>query len=201
MLNAVKIVITGGMGAGKSSLCQIIVQQGFPVISADEQARKLLVKNSPIYSKILPLFPENPDLNPHQIAEKIFSQASTKKSFEKIIHPYIFEHIKEEEKKWMQKGHTAIFYEIPLLFETKMSYYFNYIILVQCPQKLRVERVKKSMNLSEDQILKRMSTQIQHDENQAHFIVNNSKSLKDLEKSIDNIINKLKLRKGLSCSQ
>ena len=201
MSNITKIAITGGIGAGKSSMCQILKQQGgFSVISADEQAAKALIEGSPAYSKIRQLFPENPDLDSKQIAEKIFSQPSLKKDFEKIIHAHIFECIKEEERQLIQKGHTVIFYEMPLLFETNMSYYFNYIILVICSHNLKIERVKKRMNISEEQILKRISTQAQHDENKAHFVIENSKSLKDLEESTKNILQKLQLRKGSYCS-
>ncbi len=200
MSHVTKVAITGGIGAGKSSMCQILIQQGFPVISADQQAQKALIKNSPIYSDILKLFPNNLILDPKQIAEKIFSQPLLKKSFENIVHPYIFQCIKEEEKKIIQQGDRVIFYEIPLLFETDMFYYFNYIILITCPKELKIERVKKRMNIPEEQIFKRMFTQAQHDESKVHFVVENSKSLKDLEKSTKDILHKLQLKKGSHCS-
>ena len=192
MKKTIKVAVTGGMGSGKSSVCQHFKSLGFPFISADEQAAKALKKDSSIYPDILKLFPHNPKLKPQQIAEEIFSKPSLKKSFEEIIHPYIFQCIKDEERYLLEKNHQIIFYEIPLLFETNMSYYFDYIILITCPKNMRVKRVKEQMNISEDQILKRISTQIQHDANQAHFIIDNSKSFKELEKSAEDILSQVR---------
>ena len=192
MKKTIKVAVTGGIGSGKSTLCQHFKSLGFPVISADEQAAKGLKTNSPIYPDILKLFPTNQELQPKKIAEEIFSKPLLKKSFEQIMHPYIFQCIKDEEEYLLKQNHRIIFYEIPLLFETNMSYHFNYIILITCPTDKRIKRVKEKMNISEDQILKRISAQVQHDEKKAHFVIDNSKTLKELEKSAEDVLSQMR---------
>ena len=192
-----KIAVTGGIGAGKSSLCQFFKDWGWPVISADTEAKKALIEGSPLYPSLLKLFNKKPNevLNSKEIAKEIFSNSSLKKKFESIVHPYIFKCILQKEKELTDYSH--IFYEIPLLFETSSSSYFNQIILVICSKKLQKERVIKRMNLSPEEAKLRMNAQEDHKTKikQSNIIVENNGSLEDLKKQAIGVLQKLSLKK------
>ena len=193
----VKIAVTGGIGTGKSSLCHFFTTWGFPVISADKEARKALSANSPLYPSLLKLFNKKPNesLNSKEIAQKIFSNFSLKKQFESIVHPYIFECILQEEKKLKNCSH--IFYEIPLLFETHLASYFNLIILVVCSKKLQKKRIITQMNLSPAEAKLRMDAQ-QNQETKikkSNIIVENNSSLDHLKQKATDIFKQLSLTK------
>ncbi len=193
----IKIAITGGIGTGKSSLCQFFENWGSPIISADKQARKALSKNSPLYPSLLKLFHKEPNenLEPKEIAQKIFPNFNLKQQFESIVHPYIFECILKEEKKIKKYSH--IFYEIPLLFETNSSSYFDLIILVTCSKKSQKERIIKKMHLSQKEAQMRMDAQEDPEKKieRSDIVVENNGTLKDLEQKASDIFKKLSLTK------
>ena len=193
----IKIAVTGGIGAGKSSLCRFFEDRGFPVISADRQARKALSKSSPLYPALLKLFHKksNENLFPKEIAQQIFSNGSLKRQFESIVHPYIFECIQQEEKKLKKYSH--VFYEIPLLFETRSSSYFNWIILVICSKKSQKERIIKKMHLSEKEAQMRISSQEIPEKKieKSDIVIENNGTLTDLEQQAEEILKKLSLIK------
>ena len=193
----IKIAITGGIGTGKSSLCRFFEDWGFPVISADKEARKALRKSSPLYTSLLKLFNKktNESLDPKEISKEIFSNFSLKKQFESIVHPYIFECILQEEKKI--KNHSHIFYEIPLLFETNSLNYFNWIILVICSKNLQKERIITNMHLSSKEAQMRINAQEPQETKieKSDIVIENNRSLEDLEQKAVDILKKLSLTK------
>jgi len=195
----VKIAITGGIGTGKSSLCQFFEDWGFPVISADKEARKALMKDSPLYPSLLKLFNKksHDSLNPKEIAKEIFFNFSLKKQFESIVHPYIFECILQEEQKI--KNHSHIFYEIPLLFETNLMDDFNWIILVICSKNLQKERVIKKTNLSPKEAQMRINAQKPQETKieKSDIVIENNRSLEDLEQKATDVLKKLSLTKRI----
>ena len=196
----VKIAITGGMGTGKSSLCRFFENWGFPVISADKEARKALMKSSPLYPSLLKLFNKksNENLNSKEIAKEIFSNFSLKKKFESIVHPYIFECILQEERKI--KNHSHIFYEIPLLFETNSLNYFNWIILLVCSENLQKERIITKMQLSPKETQMRINAQESQETKveKSDIVIENNGSLEDLEQKAIDVLKKLSLTKRAS---
>ena len=187
----VKIAVTGGIGAGKSSLCRFFENRGNPVISADRQARKALSKNSPLYPSLLKLFHKksNESLCSKEIAQQIFSNKGLKQQFESIVHPYIFECIQQEEKKFKKSSH--IFYEIPLLFETHSSSYFNWIILVICSKKSQKERIIKKLRLSEKSAQRRINSQESPEKKieKSDLVIENNGTLIELEQKAEEILN------------
>ena len=195
-----KVAVTGGIGSGKSALCLIFQKWGQAVIYADAYSKQALDKNSTLYPKFLKLFQEK-ELKLDKIAEKIFSDSKLKQSYEKLIHPYIFQCIVEKENFLKKQGFPIIFYEIPLLFETRLSYYFDFIVLVVSTKKEQKERIMKKMNLSEKQALQRINSQIPYKEKikKSHFIVKNSGSLSHLEVSAKRLMDSLSLKKRPPC--
>lgn len=198
----VKIAITGGIGTGKSSLCRFFEDWGFPVISADKEAHKALMAESPVYPSLLKLFNKKStdSLNPKEIAKDIFSNLSLKKKFEDIMHPYIFESILQEEKKI--KNHSHTFYEIPLLFETNLMDYFNWIILVTCSKNLQKQRIIAKMHLSPAETQMRIDAQNPQETKteSSDIVIKNNGSLNDLKQKAEDILGKLALtKKDSSC--
>ncbi len=188
-----KVGITGGIGAGKSSFCDILAQLGYPVISADKQAKKALNPNSPCYAALLRLFNNPPHLTPQMLAQKIFSDSKVKNQLESIMHPYIFQLIQQEEEKLKREHHSLIFYEIPLLFEKKLEKYFHFIILITCDENLQKKRVMKRFLLSESEAINRIHSQMSQQEklSKSDFIVENNTTLDDLKKSANQILKKI----------
>ena len=192
-----KIAVTGGISVGKSSFCSILNQQGYPVISADEQAKKLLSPHSPCYPKILTLFNNPPQLTTKMMAQKIFSNSKLKVQLEACMHPYILQKIAEEEAQF--KAYDQVFYEIPLLFEKKLENRFHTVILVVCRTDLQIQRLMKRSQLSRSSAMQRIQSQMPQKEKlpKSDFIVENNKTLSALAHTAKHILTQLKKREVL----
>ena len=191
-LKLIKTAVTGGIAVGKSSLCREFSKQGFPVISADRIAKTALLPSSSVYVKILKLFQfsKAEPLSAQKISRVIFSNLNLKKKFEKIIHPFILQKILLEEQQLKKKGHKVIFYEIPLLFETKMEAYFDFIVLVDCPKPEQKKRLTALRGFSQSAAKKRIEVQSPQTLKalKSHFIVKNTFSLTHLKKEAQRIL-------------
>ena len=137
------IALTGGIGAGKSTVAQFFSELGANVIDADQLARIAIERGSEGFDEVIARFGEkilaNGDINRKALAEIVFSDASAKRDLEGIIHPRV-------QKLFAQAlldNDPAInlIYEIPLLVETNAAAKFDFIVTVEAEEELRIERL------------------------------------------------------------
>jgi dephospho-CoA kinase len=162
------VALTGGIGAGKSTVAQNFAELGALVIDADQLARMAIERGSDGFAEVLLRFGDevilNGDIDRKKLAEIVFSDESARKDLEKIIHPRVqatFAEVVED----LEQGDILI-YEIPLLVETDASEKFDYIITVEADIEVRKARLlKKGLYIS--QIEKRMAAQATQESREA----------------------------------
>lgn len=155
-----RIGITGGIGAGKSLVAEIIKAMGYPVYNSDERAKELTESNPKIKEGLIHLFGEeiyqNGTLNKFALAQAIFSDESLREKVNALIHPIV----REDFNLWaLVQNNSLVFNESAILFETGSFKKFDAIILVYAPKELRIKRIMKRDNCSENEVLKRMNSQ------------------------------------------
>ena len=160
-----RIGITGGIGAGKSLVAEIIKAMGYPVYNSDERAKELTESNPKIKEGLIHLFGEeiyqNDTLNKFALAQAIFSDESLREKVNALIHPIV----REDFNLWaLAQNNSLVFNESAILFETGSFKNFDAIILVYAPTELRIKRIMKRDNCSENEVLKRMNTQFSDEE-------------------------------------
>ena len=160
-----RIGITGGIGAGKSLVAEIIKAMGFPVYNSDERAKELTESNPKIKEGLIHLFGEeiyqNDTLNKFALAQAIFSDDSQREKVNALIHPIV----REDYNLWaLAQNNSLVFNESAILFETGSFKNFDAIILVYAPKELRIKRIMKRDNCSENEVLKRMNSQFSDEE-------------------------------------
>ncbi|MGR9073166.1 MAG: dephospho-CoA kinase [Gammaproteobacteria bacterium] len=149
-----KIGLTGGIGSGKSTVAEFFADLGAPVVDADVIARNLVEPGSPALSAIEKQFGDrvvgrNGRLDRARLKKIIFSDPGRKKALEDILHPLVFREI----RKILGKLHAPyVVLCIPLLVETKMESFVDRILVVDCPEQMQKERVKKRDRLTEQDI-------------------------------------------------
>ncbi|MCM8771655.1 MAG: dephospho-CoA kinase [Candidatus Omnitrophica bacterium] len=199
MKNSLVIGITGILGSGKTTVCQILRNMGFKVISCDEIVHQLLEKKS-IIKKIEKIFGKNVILknkiDRKKLRKIIFENPKEKEKLENLLHPFVFKRINREILDTRKNG-GIIFIEIPLLFETKSESLFDKIIVVKALRKKIKERLKN--RYSEDEIKKIWKTQLplSYKEKKSDFVIDNSGSILETEKKIKKILLRLKIKKGV----
>jgi dephospho-CoA kinase len=162
------VALTGGIGAGKSTVAQNFAELGALVVDADQLARMAIERGSDGFAEVLLRFGDeiilNGDIDRKKLAEIVFSDEGARKDLEKIIHPRVqatFAEVVED----LEQGDILI-YEIPLLVETDASEKFDYIITVEADIEVRKARLlKKGLYIS--QIEKRMAAQATQESREA----------------------------------
>ncbi len=160
-----RIGITGGIGAGKSLVAEIIKAMGYPVYNSDERAKELTESNPKIKEGLIHLFGieiyQNDKLNKFALAQAIFSDDSLREKGNALIHPIV----REDFNLWaLAQNNALVFNESAILFETGSFKNFDAIILVYAPAELRIKRIMKRDNCSENEVLKRMNSQFSDEE-------------------------------------
>lgn len=153
--------LTGGIGAGKSTVAQFFAELGALVIDADQLARMAIERGSDGFADVMLRFGDevivNGDIDRKKLAEIVFSDPQARKDLEAIIHPRV-QALFAEAVADLDIDDILI-YEIPLLVETGVAAKFDYIITVESDIELRKARLlKKGLYIS--QIEKRMASQV-----------------------------------------
>jgi len=152
--------LTGGIGAGKSTVAQFFAELGALVIDADQLARMAIERGTDGFADVMLRFGDevivNGDIDRKKLAEIVFSDAQARKDLEAIIHPRVQALFAEAVADL--DADDILIYEIPLLVETGAASKFDYIVTVESDLELRKARLlKKGLYIS--QIEKRMASQ------------------------------------------
>ncbi len=154
------VALTGGIGAGKSTVAQNFAELGALVVDADQLARMAIERGSDGFADVLLRFGDevilNGDIDRKKLAEIVFSDESARRDLEEIIHPRV-QALFAQAVADLDHDDILI-YEIPLLVETGAAEKFDYIITVESDIELRKARLlKRGLYIS--QIEKRIASQ------------------------------------------
>ncbi|NBX28790.1 MAG: dephospho-CoA kinase [Chitinophagia bacterium] len=171
-----KVAITGGIGSGKSLVCQVFKTLGIPIFNADAVSNQLVEHDTGLKASIIKLFGKeayiNNNYNRKYIAHIVFSQAEKLKALNELIHPKAI----EAAKQWFEKQQTPYaIKEAAILFESKAEQDIDIIIGVTAPEQIRIERVMQRIGCSKDEVIKRMQQQMPEDEKmkKCNYIIHN----------------------------
>jgi dephospho-CoA kinase len=158
---ALKIGLTGGIGSGKSTVAKIFSTIGIPVFYADTAARSVMHEDAALKQKIKQTFGEaayeNNILNRKYIADIVFNDPFKLEQLNAMVHPATI----AAAQRWMLQQTTPyVIKEAALFFEAGSTEGLDYIIGVYAPQHLRVHRVMQRDNVTREEVLSRMSKQI-----------------------------------------
>ena len=161
------IGITGGIGAGKSTVSTICKHLGFKVYNSDQRAKEIVSEDSIIKKKIISFFGnniyKNGVLNRKFLSDKIFNDKSSLQQINSIIHPAV----KKDFNCWVTKNSNEkiLFKESALLFESGAYKELDKIILIVSDKNLRVSRVlNRDQKRSKKEIESIIDKQIQEAE-------------------------------------
>jgi len=175
--------LTGGIGAGKSTVANMFAQLGALTIDADQLARQAIEKGSPGFNEVISIFGEDilsdGEIDRQRLGSIVFKDSSKRKELESIIHPRVQEALAQKIKS-LSPGDILI-YEIPLLVETGAAGKFDYIITVESDIENRLDRLFER-GLEEDEAQRRIAAQASQAEREsvADYVVVNDGERADL---------------------
>jgi len=182
----IKVAITGNIGSGKSLFSNYIEDEGFVVLKADEIGKEILVDDEKVKQKIIKLFGAGSYINgkpdTKYLAQNVFSNLGKVQKINSVIHPAVISIINKKMNEELRLKHL-VFVEAALIYEADMEEMFDFVVLISADEKLRMERKKSSINLSEEEFIKRDNNQIPDSEKRkrADFIFENNSNAAELK--------------------
>ncbi len=159
----IRVGITGGIGSGKTTVCEVFKLLGVPVFYADPEARNLQDHDPEIKKELTELFGDEiylpqGTLNRSKLAALIFNDKQALERVNALIHP----RVRERLKAWSNQHQNQPYglYEAAILFESETYKDCDLNILVVADLKLRVNRVIDRDGLKESDIVSRMNNQL-----------------------------------------
>ena len=145
----VQIAVTGNMGCGKTTICQMMENEGIPVYYSDSRAKQLMNQNESLMRSIKDRFGEESYhdglLNRKWIASIVFDDATALNDLNNLVHPVV----QKDYLNWVsQQAKDIVAYESAILIEHGNQGNFDVVILVQCPENIRFERIQKRDGLT-----------------------------------------------------
>lgn len=168
------LIITGGLGAGKSTATRYFVERGAVVHSLDEIAHEVLASGSPVLARVAEEFGPKvlaPDgsLDRVALAEIAFACHDTADRLNSIVHPEVVAETRRRLARSLaeERPPTAIILEVPLLAEApELCELADDILAISAPEEVRVERAV-ARGMDRDDALHRIACQADDEERAA----------------------------------
>ena len=199
MLN---VGLTGGIATGKSTVVRMLVGKGARVIDHDALVHILQEPGQPVWESIVSAFGRDildsaDRIDRKKLGALVFVDAGRRKVLEGIVHPAVLEEGRRQREEIVKEDEQAIILsDIPLLLEVGMQNEFDLVLLVYAPPELQILRVMKRNSLSREEAIARLRSQMPIDEKLkfAHLVIRNDGTMRELEKSVEEVWQELVLR-------
>ena len=183
-----KIAITGNIASGKSQIENILTRMGFPVYDSDCIAHEVLDNITEFFG--YDVFTDG-KIDRKKLGSLVFSNPELRYKLENITHPQIKSVIQELFDK--HKSDKYIFVSVPLLYEAGFDTIFDKVLFVSVDKELQLSRLMERNNLTKEEALLRISSQIPQEEKilKADYVIENNSSLDALNVQINQFIETL----------
>ena len=179
--------VTGGIGSGKTAVCDIMNSLGAPVFSADLVARQIMTENQSVRKEIIAAFGsksynEDNSLNRPYLAQQVFGDNEKVATINSIVHPRVHDAFNEQKRKAEQEAIPILVYEAALIFETGGEKRLDAVVVVYTPLELRIQRVMQRDNVTREQVEARMHHQLSAEDllKRADYVIENDGTLEVL---------------------
>lgn len=157
-----KVGLTGGIGSGKTIVCQVFEHLGIPVFYADVEAKRIINMDMEVIHALKGEFGEGiylsgKEINRKKLASIIFDNEEALKKVNAIIHPKVHEYF----NNWCKKQNAPyVIEEAAILFESKANEHMDITINVHADDLIRINRVIERDQTTKDLVKERMKNQL-----------------------------------------
>lgn len=185
----IRIGITGGMGAGKTTVTRLFEEAGLLSIDADMVSRDVLEEYPEVHDYIRANYGEeyflpNGDLDRRKFGRRVFPDPDALVRYEAVIMPFIIYEIKER-FNYIEEATEDEFavLDAPLLFQVRAHDVFDVSITVEMDEELEIERVMERDGLDREEVVARLSRQMTRAQREelADYIITNNGTVEELK--------------------
>ena len=183
-----KIGITGGIGSGKSYICQRLKTRGIEVYDCDSAAKRLIRTSDSIRRQLTQLIGEDTyigdSLNKVAVARFLLASESNAHAIDHIVHPAVFQDFMDSGMQWMESA---------ILYESGINKLVDCVIVVTAPLEIRIQRVMQRDGITRENVEQWMQRQWSQEEvrKRADYEIVND-GIADIDAQIDIILEKIK---------
>ncbi|MDR0762814.1 MAG: dephospho-CoA kinase [Campylobacteraceae bacterium] len=184
------IILTGGIASGKSSVSNMLLENGFSVIDADKIAHEVLDKKADeITNTFGDGFVKDGKVDRKKLGELVFKNENQREILERILHKEIYKKI-EEAAIYLKRQNKPFVVDIPLFFEKEGVYESALTAVVYAPKEKQIARLMQRNGLTKEAACSRLAAQldIEQKKTKADVVIDNSKDLIHLRKEVEKFI-------------
>lgn len=161
------IGLTGGIGAGKSTIARRFSELGAIVIDADQVARDVVAPGEPALDKIFSIFGRNlrhqdGSLDRSALGSIVFSDPVQLQLLNSIVHPAV----KERTKSLFSQApsNSVVVYDVPLLVDASVDYPFDIVVVASAPESIRIKRLMEHRGMTQSEAQTRIDAQVSEED-------------------------------------
>ena len=197
------IGLTGQTGAGKSTVTQILRDQGAAIVDADQVARQVVGCGSGCLAEIalefgIGVLQADGTLNRRKLGDIVFHDKQKLRRLNQITFPYITREIQETIDRHKREGTQWIILDAPTLFESGSNKMCDKVISVIASPELRRNRIMIRDNITEEQADSRIASQHEDEfyTQQSDYVLENSGDMAALRVQLLELLDKLEREDG-----
>lgn len=194
--------LTGGIGAGKSTLASLLAERGAQVIDADQLGREAVHPGQRAWHSVVDQFgdeilvPGTMEVDRKRLAAIVFADPKKLAALNAIVHPVIVKGIADR-LELLRGTDAVVILDAALIVELGLASSLDVVVVVLSNQDERRERLLRSRGMSYEESGARMTNQASEEDltKKADIVVRNDGSLEDLASEADRVWNELMKRR------
>jgi dephospho-CoA kinase len=188
------IGLTGNIASGKSTVADLLARRGATIVDADALSREVVTPGSPALDAIVKRWGPsvlNADgtLDRATLRKIAFHKRSELDVLNEIVQPEILRLYRAEVEAARANEDRVVVCVAPLLFERRLADEFDFIVLVDAPREVRLDRILRDRGLEEAEAMDMIAAQMPAELKRARadWVIENAGSKKDLEREVDRL--------------
>lgn len=188
-----RVGLTGGIGAGKSTVARLFARYGAVVVDADALAREVVAPGTPGLAEIVEAFGDgvlsaDGTLDRPGLGKIVFTDLASLRRLEAITHPRIQAESSRLVALAEESGAPVLIHDIPLLVENGLPDTFDDVVVVEAPDDVRLARLE-GRGLPREQALERMRAQATNEQRRAAatYVIDNGTTRERLREQVDTV--------------
>lgn len=185
------IGITGGIASGKSSVSLYLQELGFTIVDADLASRAVVEPGEDAYHQVVEAFGEDilladGNIDRVKLGSIIFHDREKRLLLNGIVHPAVRNWMRLKTEEALAAGEETVFMDIPLLFESKLTFMVEKTLLINVDEQVQLERLMNRNGLSEKDALARIHSQMPLADKKAlaDAVIDNNGDIKETKKQV-----------------
>ncbi|ERI08623.1 dephospho-CoA kinase [Aneurinibacillus aneurinilyticus] len=189
------IGLTGGIACGKSTVSRMLAERDARIIDADMIAREVVRPGEEAWSLVVERFGRdillaNDELDRTKLGSLVFSDEQARLDLNAIVHPAIRGRMRQLIKEAQEEKIALIVLDIPLLYESKLEYMVEKVVVVYCTANLQLERLMERNGFDEEEARRRIASQLSIEDKRlwADYVIDNNGTLSETEQQVDELV-------------